>query len=379
MRRLALFILLVLLLAPSLAAVRLDVLARSEALSQVVLAGGDDGRVVWWQPEPGRDGGGRLFRLDDTTAADPLDPPRGTPVGVAAVDLARAAGADGDDGPGTVAGLAIDGNDLIALWRGRVQRQTTAALVRVEGAMARAAGRPQLRVEVDPRTFLEAIDLGPNLALAGVSMHRSGGNLFVLGRDLDRVRLFHRPLNGYGLGTRLDLTPADDNAPPDLRRGDVRLAPGEGGGLLATRSDADAGTTAVWHVDVEGRTRRLALASGLPLGHAPAVAAAGSATPVTFAADTDRAGVVPEAPAPRPAAGFVLNYPALVRFTLDGPVAVGRDDLIAPPTLAVWALQLDTLVPAGPGRLVGFDAASGLLIAVDLDATPTAAPGPGRR
>ena len=177
--------------------------------------------------------------------------------------------------------------------------------------------------------------------------------MWVLARDLDRVRLFRRPLDGYGLGTPVELRPADgqQNPPPDLpelpdlRRGDLEAAPGPGGGLALTATGED-GVTRVWLADREGRTRPAAALAGLPLGHAPAVAPGGGSPPVLFAADTAHAQT-PGPATPLTGGGGWLNFPALLRLgdagAEDAVLASDRGALAAPADVAILRAQ-----PASP-------------------------------
>ena len=352
------------------------VVARARPFVGTVMAAGTDGAVAWWQAEPDRGDGGRVWLA-------PGDGSPARPTTVGAADLARAAGATPADGTGTVAGLAVSGRDVLALWRGKIDGRSGAAIVRAAGAADAAADEPALRVEIDPRTLLDALDLGPSLVLVDLALLRSGGELYVLARDLDRARLFRRPLDGYGLGTPLDLPDTPDA--PDLRRGDLALAPGPGGGLLATATGGD-GVTRVWSIGLDGTVRGAAELAGLPQGHAPAVAAGddspavASASPpplALFVADTSFA-TTPGRPTPLVPVGATLNLPALLRFPPGESgkpaqvAATGRDDFAAPADLAVYALNPAALLPAGSGVLIGFDPLTGLILRFDLkdDAAP---------
>ena len=331
-------------------AARLRVTGGARPFVEAVVAGGADGAAAWWQPEEDQDGG-RFW-------AWPADADAARPGGSTAGDVARALGATANDGPGVVAGLALDGGDWIVLWRGKVAGRTTAAVVRIELA---AGTTPRLRVEVDPRTMVDALDLGPSLVLVDLSLMRSGGELYVLARDLDRVRLLRRSLGGYGLGTRLEV----QTDKLDLRRADVHLSAGPGEGLLATWDD-DGGVTHVWQIDRDGAARPLANVAGLPLGHAPAAAAGDRIW--LFAADTARAAT--RGPPTPLGDESRLNFPALLRIdsaTGTVPRAIGRDELDAPATLAVYALNPASLAPAGAKRFVGFDPLTGKVLRIDLN------------
>ena len=358
--RLAAALVLILCGLTAAAPVRLAATGGARPFVGAVVAGGADGAAAWWQPNG--DDGGRLW-------AWPKDADAAAATTISCGDVARTLGATAADGPGVVAGLALDGRDAVVLWRGKVDGRTTAAVVRVENLVGGDGPRVTLRVEVDPRTMLDALDLGDSLVLVDLTLLRSGGELYVLARDLDRVRLLRRSLGGYGLGTRLDLRVGGggaDDPPPDLRRPDVRLAAGPDDGLLATWTDA-AGVTRVWRIDREGAAVPLARLDGLPLGHTPA---AGSNAGVwLFAADT--AAPRPLGPTEPLGDGGRPNFPALLRLDpATGSVtqAVGRDDFAAPPDLAVYALNPASLVPAGPRRLVCFDPLTGAILRVDLDA-----------
>ena len=315
-------------------AVRVEVVGRAEPFVETVVAAGSDGAVAWWQ-------------ADAAVWVAPADGSAARATGVGAADLARAAGATPGDGAGSVAGLAVSGRDVLALWRGRVAGRTVAALLRLQGATAARAGEVPLRVEIDSRTLLDALDLGDSLVLADLSLLRSGGELWVLARDLDRARLFHRPLDGYGLGAATELRGEADAPPPELRRNDLAVAAGPGGGLALTATDK--GVTRVWLVDTNGKTRLAATLAGLPLGHCPAVAVGDDAPPVLFAADTAHAATDGPATVLVSGGGW-LNFPALLRLDADAVLASDRDALHAPADVAVYALDPPRLVPAAPGN-----------------------------